>query len=234
MYIPKNTLLRDESKKILSDEGLDQLMNELKSLPTGIQRLNTILSPVYMSKRLYTYLTFPGSGKSQILLKAAFDIRKYNIILQTKDPDKRPAVLFITMENSIDEMIQMLKKLKEDDEIQLTDKYNIDIIIKYYDNIGIDTNDLRGIINDLSDDGVETVALIVDYITKLKPVEKAISEKEVIKNISNELKTLATIEDIPVITAQQVARVVDATPQNNKEDVTHMNGCEDVIMLREW
>ena len=239
MYIPKNTLLRDESKKILSDEGLDQLMNELKSLPTGIQRLNTILSPVYMSKRLYTYLTFPGSGKSQILLKAAFDIRKYNIILQTKDPDKRPAVLFITMENSIDEMIQMLKKLKEDDEIQLTDKYNIDIIIKYYDNIGIDTNDLRGIINDLSDDGVETVALIVDCITKLKPVEKAISEKEVIKNISNELKTLATIEDIPVITAQQLlnraaASVVDAALQNNKEDVTRMNGREDVIMLREW
>lgn len=243
--------LEEEELVTVVSDALDRLKNRNRIFPTGIRRLNTILSPGYMSKRLYTYLAFPGGGKSQILLKAAFDIRKYSPRLQTKDPDKRPAVLFITMENSIDETIerifnmtssnddirnytakQVLKKLKEKGGIQLTDKYNIDIIIKYYDNRSIDTNDLRGIINDLSDEGIETVALIVDYIKRLKPAEKAGSEKEELKNISNELKTLATIEDIPVITAQQLNRaaasVVDAALQNNKEDVTRMIGRDGV------
>ena len=110
----------------------------------------------------------------------------------------------------------------------LTDKNNVDIVIKYYAKRTIDTNDLYGIIKDLYDDGREVVTLILDYVKRIKPAEKAATEKEELKNITNELKTLATSLDIAVITAQQLNRtaasVIDAAIQNKKEDVTRLVG----------
>ena len=244
------SLQPDTFENVVAD-AVDKLRDLNHVFTTGIRRLNTILSPGYQSKRLYLYLAFPGGGKSQMLLKAALDIKKYNSHIQPKDPNKTPAVLFITMENDIDETIermfnmtvsaedirnyspkQVIKKLKEDGDMRLTDKNNIDIIIKYYPNRSIDTNDLYGIIKDLNDSGTETVALIVDYIKRLRPAEKALTEKEELKNISNELKTLAKELDVPVITAQQLNRtasaVVDAAIQNKKEDVTRLVGRDGV------
>lgn len=229
------------------EEALQRLKDRNRIFLTGIQMWNTILSPGYMSKRLYTYLAFPGKGKSTILLKSALDIRKYNKGIQTKDPDKRPAVLFLTLENDIAETIeriynmtvdsddirnysakQIKKKLKKEGQLELTSDDNIDIIIKEYRNRELDTNDLYGIINDLEDEGVECIALVLDYMKRIRPAEKAHDEKGELKNISNELKELAKFFDIPVITAQQLNRsgasVVDAALQANKEDVTRLVG----------
>ncbi len=48
---------------------------------------------------------------------------------------------------------------------------------------------------------------IVEYHnSKISNGQKASSEKEELKNITNELKTLAEIKDTPVITAQQLNR----------------------------
>ena len=239
--------LRDDVFENVVTDAVEKLKDKNRVFITGIRRLNTILSPGYQSKRLYTYLAFPGGGKSQILLKAALDIKKYNPDIQPKNPSKTPAVLFITMENEIDETIerifnmkatsddirnytpkQVIRKLKEEGEMTLTDKNNIDIVIKYYANRTIDTNDLYGIIKDLYDDGREVITLILDYVKRIKPAEKGASEKEELKNITNELKTLATSLDIAVITAQQLNRtaasVIDAAIQNKKEDVTRLVG----------
>lgn len=239
--------LRDDVFENVVTDAVTKLKDKNRVFLTGIRRLNTILSPGYQSKRLYTYLAFPGGGKSQILLKAALDIKKYNPDIQAKDPSKTPTVLLITMENEIDETIerifnmkatsedirnytpkQVIRKLKEDGEMTLTDKNNVDIVIKYYANRTIDTNDLYSIIKDLYDDGREVITLILDYVKRIKPAEKAPTEKEELKNITNELKTLATSLDIAVITAQQLNRtaasVIDAAIQNKKEDVTRLVG----------
>ena len=196
------------------------------------------------------YLAFPGGGKSQILLKSALDIKKYNKV-QPKNPENNPAVLYITMENSIEETIerifnmtvssedirnytpkQVIKKLREGGALRLTDEDNINIIIKYYPNKSIDTSDLYRIISDLEDDGDEVIALILDYVKRIRPADKAKDEKEELKNITNELKNLATYYDIPVITAQQLNRtsasVVDAAIQNKKEDVAKLIGRDGV------
>ena len=233
------------------EDSLQKLKDKNRVFITGVQRLNTILSPGYMSNRLYTYLAFPGKGKSTILLKSALDIKKYNAGIQTKDPDKRPAVLFLTLENDISETVeriynmtvdsddirnltvkQLKKKLKNEGQLVLTDNNNIDIIIKEYKNRELDTNDIYGIINDLSDEGIECIALIVDYIKRLRPAERASDEKGELKNISNELKEIAKSFDIPVITAQQLNRsgasVVDAALQANKEDVTRLVGRDSI------
>ena len=243
--------LRDDCFENVVTEAVQKLKDKNRVFLTGIRRLNTILSPGYQSKRLYTYLAFPGGGKSQILLKAALDIKKYNPHIVAKDPNKTPAVLLITMENDIDETIerlfnmkvtsedirnytpkQIIRKLKEEGEMTLSDKNNIDIVIKYYANRSIDTNDLYGIIKDLYDDGTEVIALILDYVKRIRPAERANTEKEELKNITNELKTLAKKLDLAVITAQQLNRtassVVDAAIQNKKEDVTRLVGRDGV------
>ncbi len=199
------------------EDSLQRLKDRNRIFLTGIQRWNTILSPGYMSKRLYTYLAFPGKGKSTILLKSALDIRRYNKGIKTKDPDKRPAVLFLTLENDIAETVermynmtvdsddirnysakQVKKKLRKEGHLELTSDDNIDIIIKEYRNRELDTNDLYGIINDLADEGIEVITLIVDYMKRIRPAERADNEKTELKNISNELKELAKFFDIPV------------------------------------
>ena len=238
--------LQDELFEQVIEDAVRKLKDRNRIFVTGIQRWNTILSPGYLSKRLYTYLAFPGKGKSTILLKSALDIRKYNPNIKTKDPDKRPAVLFLTLENDIPETIerlynmavdsddlrnytpkQVMKKIRQGG-FRLTDENNIDIIIKEYKNRELDTNDLYTIIQDLSDEGVEVITLIVDYLKRLRPAEKANSEKEELKNITNELKELSKFFDIPTITAQQLNRtgasVVDAALQAKKEDVTRLVG----------
>lgn len=238
--------LQEELFEQVIEDAVKKLKDRNRIFITGIQRWNTILSPGYLSKRLYTYLAFPGKGKSTILLKSALDIRRYNPLIKTKDPDKRPAVLFLTLENDIPETIerlynmaidsddlrnytpkQVIKKIRQGG-FKLNDDNNIDIIIKEYKNRELDTNDLYTIIQDLSDDGVEVITLIVDYLKRLRPAEKAMSEKEELKNITNELKELSKFFDIPTITAQQLNRtgasVVDAALQAKKEDVTRLVG----------
>lgn len=239
--------LADEQFDAVVEEAVQKLKDRNRIFITGIQRLNTILAPGYLSKRLYTYLAFPGKGKSTILLKSAIDIRKYNKGIKTKDPDKRPAVLFLTLENDIPETIeriynmavdsddirnyspkQIKKKMREKGGLKLTDDDNIDIIIKEYKNRELDTNDLYTIINDLADEGIEVITLILDYMKRIRPAEKAKDEKTELKNITNELKEVAKYFDIPVITAQQLNRVgasvVDAALQAKKEDVTKLVG----------
>lgn len=229
------------------DESVRLLKDRNRIFITGIQRLNTILAPGYLSKRLYTFLAFPGKGKSTILLKSALDIRKYNQGVQTKDPDKRPAVLMLTLENDISETVeriynmavdsddirnysskQVIKKMKKEGRLELTKDNNIDIIIKEYKNRELDTNDIYSIINDLGDEGIEVCTLIVDYMKRIRPAEVAHDEKTELKNITNELKEIAKFYDIPVITAQQLNRVgaavVDAAIQAKKEDVTRLVG----------
>lgn len=239
------SLVEEEMDQMI-DEAIDELTDRNRIFTTGIQRLNTLLSPGFMNKRLYIFLAFPGKGKSTILLKSAMDIKKYNGNVEAKDPTKRPAVVFLTLENSIAETVErmynmmvspddirnyrkgQIKKQMRDAGFKITDKNKIDIIILEYKNREIDTNDIYTIIQDLSDEGIETIALIVDYIKRIRPYEKANSEKEELKNISNELKEIAKEYDIPVITAQQLNRsassVVDGALQNNKQDVTRLVG----------
>jgi len=233
------------------EDNVTDIVNRLKDpsriLKTGLQKLNQILAPGYQSKRLYMYMGLPAGFKSGILLKTARDIKKFNKGVMTKKAGKSPCVLLVTMENSVEESIerlfnmtvtpddirnftakQVVKMLKEQGELILKDDEDIDIIIKYYPNRSIDTNDLYTIIEELSDDNKEVIALILDYIKRIRPAEKAKDEKEELKNVTNELKNLATELDIPVITAHQLNRAgagaVDAAMQANKEDLARFVG----------
>lgn len=230
----------------IMDEVLETINFKNKVYRTGIRRLNTLLGGGYLSKRLYTFVAFPGGGKSTMLLKAAVDIKRYNHV-ELNDPMKTPAILLITMENDIDETVERLfnmtssandiraygkedvkTMLKETGGMTITDESNMDILIRYYKVNSISTADLYTIIDDLSNDGYEIKVLILDYLKRIRCVDKVMDEKTKLKNVTNELKALATELNIPVITAHQLNRTsattVDNALQSNKIDVTKLIG----------
>lgn len=233
------------------DELVTNIVQKLKDptsiLRTGIQCLNEILVKGYHSKRVYYFMGLPGGFKSGILLKSAIDIMKYNKGIPAKKEGHRKTVLIVTMENTVEETVERLfnmtvspedirdfdtdaiiKGLKQEGQMTIANKDDIDLVIKYYPNRSISTDDLYTIIDDLEDENREVIALILDYIKRIRPFEVAREEKEELKNISNELKTLAIARDIPIITAHQLNRgaatIVDSSLENSKTDVTKQIG----------
>lgn len=251
-----------ESVKESLSQTIDALSGSSNMLKVGIKRWNTLLSPAYMNGRLYIYAGAPGCGKSILLQKTAFDIRKYNPNFVTKTPGMKPCVLYITMENmftevierlwnmeydepitnyNVDEAVDMLCKnlgieriLREDSngatiihengekETLLTqiieepkDEMNIQVVMKYFSYREISTDDLYTIIHDLREENLEVCALVLDYIKRIEPANPTPeSVKLELNHITNELKALAVIQDIPVITAHQLNRVAAGTMDN--------------------
>lgn len=243
----------------LSDENFEsnvmdivtKLQNPSRIITTGIQKLNQILSPGFISGRLYMFMGLPGGWKSGMLLKVLRDTKKYNGNIPVKKPGKKPCALLITMENDVAETIerlfnmtissdnirnytpkQVVKMIKENGSLSINNDNEMDLVIRYHANRSIDTSDLYTIIDDLEDEGKEVVILILDYIKRIKPAERAKDEKEELKNITNELKTLALEYDIPVVSAHQLNRsgaaVVDSAMQANKEDLARFLGRSNV------
>ncbi len=236
------------------ETGIEQMVKSLtedaKILRTGIQHLNTLLSGGYHSKRLYMFMALPANFKSGILLKSARDIKKYNKGVKTKTGN-RPTVLLITCENDVIETIerlfsmvasdddirkftpkQVIDLLRTNGEMVLNDAEDIDIVIKYFPNHAISTDDIYAIVDDLLDEGKEVIALILDYIKRIRPARWTNDEKEQLKNVTNELKNLAIELDIPVITATQLNRAgastIDQAQLSGKEDLARFIGRSNV------
>lgn len=228
-----------------------KLKNPSRIFTTGIQKFNEILSPGFLGGRLYCIMGLPAGFKSGLLLKIMRDIKKYNAGLQSEKPGKTPTVLMVTMENSVEETVerlfnmvaavddirnytpkQVVKLLQKEGEMVVTDANNIDIVVKYKANRSIDTADLYTMVDDLEDDGREVISLVLDYIKRIRPAEYAKDEKEELKNVTNELKTLALDYGIPVITAHQLNRsgaaTIDAAMEADKTDLAKFVGRSNV------
>lgn len=232
------------------EDNISRIMKRLKTetyiLRTGLQYQNDILGGGYYGGRLYTYMALPANFKSGILLKAARDIKKYNAGLKTKS-GKQPTVLMITCENDIDETLERLflmtssnvdltaystaeaiRLLKEVGEMTITNENNINIVIRYFNNFAISTADLITMIDDLADEGKEVIALIVDYLKRIRPEDWSNEEITQLKNVTNELKNIAQNYKIPVITAMQLnreaARAIDQAALSGKSDLIRQAG----------
>lgn len=126
-------------------------------------------------------------------------------------------------------------KTKKDLELMPTgeDNLNIEIVIKYFPYREISTDDLFTIIQDLREDNMEVCALTFDYIKRIRPAEAvADNVKLELNRVINELKALAVILDIPVITGHQSNRAavaaMDSATRAGKGDVTKLIGREHV------
>lgn len=224
-------------------------------LQTGIRNLNAILGPGFRGGKLYTILGMSGKFKSGTLLNIADQITKFNPSLEKVVNGKRNTLLFITMENSIEETIERLFGMYADE----TDSYinstpdqvisilrdkgkfiisddtadGIAIEIRYYANMEINTADLYRIIEDMENNNQHVIGLILDYIKRINSVYQHHGDETVrVTYVAKELKTLALTYDIPVITAQQINRMgnatVDAAMRNDKHDLIRYVGNSDI------
>ena len=228
------------------------------ALVTGVQMLNDMLSPGYMPGRLYIWFGISGSFKSLMLLMSCYWIKKYNKIETTKTP----TVLYITTENSIDESIirlfnmsttcgdirqylpeEVAGMMRESGGLTLDDG-DTDIVMQYYNNFEISTGDIYNIVDDLEDNNREVIAVVVDYIKRIRSISPTIDERIRLANVSNELKDLSVNLKIPVITAQQINRAgnmaLDNASETGKEDLARFLGrgniaqCWDIIENSDW
>lgn len=225
-------------------------------LQTGIRNLNSILGPGFRGGKLYTILGMSGKFKSGTLLNIADQITKFNPSLEKITADgKRNTLLFITMENSIDETIERLYNMYADptDEflkatpeevvevLRNRGKYAFDsdqcdgisIEIRYYSNMEINTNELYHIIDDMEQNGKHVIGLILDYIKRINSVYKHNGDETVrVTYVAKELKTIALAYDIPVITAQQINRMgnatIDSAMRDGKQDLIKLIGNSDI------
>src|SRR5699024_4039060 len=129
-----------------------------------------------------------GGFKSGLLLNIMRQIKMYNKGRPHKDPTKRPTILFLSQENNIWETFlrifgifgrpedikkykprEIIKILKEGGFTTVNDDLDIDIEFRYYGNMDIGVPDIKGIVEELDNDGREVIIVIQDYIERLRP-----------------------------------------------------------------
>lgn len=240
-----------------NDPNLEERITEINArlgdtssiIITGIQMLNEMLSPGFRPGKLYMFLGLTGGFKSAMLLKIILDCAKYNASsYKPRKEGAKPYVLYLTMENTIDESFarvwnmaiedtdvekskpsDIVKRLKEE-KIVSNDK--IGILFAYRPNMSISTADLRDIIDEIESTGKEVIMVSFDYIKRIRPQQRARDEKEMLKNVTNELRQIAIDYQIPVVSAHQFNRTALATVNNamrdGKSDLAKFLGGENV------
>lgn len=217
----------EDQMKIAIAEAKDARSSD-KTIITGIRALNNLLSPGYLSGCLYIYAALPGCYKSGILLESHVDTCKYNEHIKHTTNGKRPISIYITMENTMAQTIRRLWSLlfpTHDMSVFTVDEVSEMIknaleangthsVILYYGYREKSTADLYDIIRGFNDDKNQVVALFLDYIKRIRSARTDAaatqSEKSELHAIMNELKTLASQFDIPVVSGHQLNRAAAA------------------------
>lgn len=240
--------LSDESYTEIVDQILKKAKMPAAILQTGIRQLNAILSPGFKGGRLYLLLGLTGRFKSGTLLNIADQIRKYNPQIKPVEDGMRKTILFISNENSIEETYERLldmysgldddilnmttddaiRIIKENGGYSFTETSGITIEFRYYANMEMSTADLYTIVDDMADEGYKVIAVVLDYIARIKSVSGASEERIRLQDVAKELHSFATFYSIPVITAQQVNRegngIIDAAMRDDKADLAKFIG----------
>jgi replicative DNA helicase len=196
-----------------------------KTIITGIRGLNNLLSPGYLSGCLYIYAALPGCYKSGILLQSHIDTCKYNEHIKHTTNGKTPISMYISMENTMSQTIRRLWSLlfpsadlsmySVEEAMEMIDNAltakGFRSVILYYGYREKSTADLYEIIRGFNTDDSVVVALYLDYIKRIRPARTEASvtssEKSELHAIMNELKTIASQFDIPIVSGHQLNRM---------------------------
>ena len=169
------------------------------------------------------YAELRNGWKSGFLLNCASWGKRYNSFV-THDPNLKPVIVYLSMENTNEETLTRLwnhcfgnaSEIKNYDKVEaanMLERANIftpnnpnspELLIWYRSNRSINTADLNIMLEDLKKEGKECVFLILDYLKRIRPVEQSKELRLELSNITNELKTIAMEQDIPILTAMQL------------------------------
>lgn len=256
--IVNDTLIRrinfaDPSFKNVMDIILKRSKLPTNLLQTGMRQFNAILSPGFYGGRVYTILGLTGKFKSGTLLNLADQIVKYNPQVIPVENGKRKTLLFITMENSINETMERLFDMYSDMNQELRDceldevldvlrrnggytfseDQGISIEMRYFTNLEIKTSNIYSIIQDMEDNGMEVIGLILDYLMQLDSDRPHHGDERLrLANCIKELKALAQTFAIPVITVMQINRegngIIDAAQTAGEQDLLRLVGASQI------
>lgn len=228
-------------------ETYNRAANPRKRLITGIQAMNELLGGGFESGRIYTFFGLPGEGKSTLILNLMYQMKKYNRDYVCKDPTKRPCIVLLTMENSVEESIERLfgistgrdsmiefdlqsaiELMRTTGELTLNDSNPIDIIIKFKPTNSVDTSYMYTLSDDLEDQGYEVIAFFQDYIGRIRSSQHLNDTRLEYGAVTDDFKTFAQFKDIPVISVSQLnrdaSRRIDEGRQTNKNDLVRSLG----------
>ena len=221
----------------------EAIRNPASALQTGWQALNSALGPRggFQNKNLYCLHANTNSFKSAMLLHISRMIKEYNasrVIDEFKRTGKIPTILHISMENDNDEDNERLYKtvVKKDlgkctsrEELNQSWEHNfgntnseeenpIDISFLHVDARSLSVDEIDIIIENLEEEGYRVIACVVDYLGLIKPRMEDMGKDNrlQLKNIADDLLSLAKNRDIPVITAHQINRSGGAVLTNLK------------------
>lgn len=239
--------LKDGEFEPMIRDIYDQTINPSMTLFTGVTGLNEMLGGGLMGGRVYTLFGLPGEGKSMTMLDIAYQVKQYNKAFKTKDPTKIPCIVILTMENSVRETVQRLfsivtkgesmseydidqviKMMREEGELFISDESPINILVKYEPAMSVDTSYLYTLTEDLEDEGYEVILMVQDYLKKIRSTERYDELRIELGQVVDEMKAFATIKDIPVLTASQLNRealkLVDDNRKRNGSDSVRLIG----------
>jgi len=224
----------------------DKLTNPSSKLVTGWQGFNEMLGGGFFGTRLYMLLGLTGGGKSLTLLDICLQLKKYNKNFKCKDPSKKPCIVYLTMENTVEETVERLFEMSTGREIQglsfeealhllvtdgelyLSDESPIDIIIRYKANKSVDTGYLYEMTEDLEDEGMEVIAVVQDHIGRMRSTQNLTETRLELGTVANEMKTFSQLKEIPFITNfhlnREAAAKIDEATNCNKSDLIRVLG----------
>ena len=219
----------------------EAIRNPASALQTGWVALNSALGPRggFLNKNLYVFHANTNSFKSALLLHIARMVKEYNaakVIDEYKKSGKVPTVLFIEMENDFDEDNERLYKITAKKDIsKCTSREEllsswihsfdsnksenpIDISFLHVDSRSVSVDDIDKIIELLEEEGFHVIMTIIDYIALIKPRAEDMNRENrlQLKNIADDLLSLAKSRNIPVVTAHQLNRSGGAVLTNLK------------------
>lgn len=218
--------LSDElAYKALLKEAVERLSSKSNFLITGCHGLNMMLNGGLESARVYNIIGGTGGFKSGMLINLFKHVKKYNKGKVRRDPNKRSTILFVSQENNIWETIQRIfnifatidhiknytysevfEMLQAGGFTVCNDADDIDLEFRYYGNEDIGVDDIKGMVEELDNDGKEVCCIIQDYIERLRPPKRNVERRHQLSDISNKLHDLAVDLDVPIITASQLNR----------------------------
>ena len=124
-----------------------------------------MLNGGFQSGRVYIFFGTAATGKSFFALDVALQISKYNYGYKTKDPTKKPCIVFLTMENSVQENVTRIfnmitgkvmseytqydvaKSLFKDALKAYSGHEDIDLYMEYQPNLSQSTNYLYALVD---------------------------------------------------------------------------------------
>ena len=216
---------------------------------TGMRMFNEMLGGGYEGSRVYVHFGRSGDWKSGMLCSVAFwaTDSRFNPEYITKDPTRKPAVLFLTQENDLFDTIERMISFGLGSNVDLRgadieqivrlmerafSSETCRFVFKYRPSRTITTADMEAMIHDEYMKGNEVIMIVQDYIKRIKPMEMYKEARHLeLGAVVDEFSMIAKRHNIPVVTGMQLNRGAyekfELAVQNGDMDAVKKLGASD-------